>query len=189
MSDNKDKIIEELEKENKELREMSICKRCGFDNAKQLEVDPTLIKEYYKKLLLQEPFTKEYSLINDHIQVVCEETNRRLITTHSRLWETFGASMSTYAADILTLMYVKSISYKTEEGIKVKYEATEEDRYNLLRGLTPATIDDLIPEFFQKTQHVVLTGIKRAVSEFNTLCLLLAEETQDANFWKGAGLV
>ena len=49
MSDNKDKIIEELEKENKELREMSICKRCGFDNAKQLEVDPTLIKEYYKK--------------------------------------------------------------------------------------------------------------------------------------------
>ena len=140
-------------------------------------------------MLIQEPFTKEYSLLNDGIQIVCEEANRRLITIHSRLWETFGASMNTYAADVLMLLYVKSISFKTSEGVVVKYEASEDDRYNLLRSLTPDTIDELLPEFFQKLQHVLLTGIKRTVSEFNNLCLLLAEEAQDENFWKGAGLV
>ena len=188
MADMKDKKIEELEKEIAELRELTICKRCGFDNHKELGVNKDLVQDYYKKLIIQEPFTKEYSLIDDHIQIVCEEANRRLITIHSRLWDTFGSAINTYAADILVLLYTKSISFKTENGIEVKYEASEEERYNLLRSLTPTTIDELIPEFFQKAQHVILTGIKRAISEFNTLCLVLAEETQDENFWKGAGL-
>lgn len=185
----KDKKIEELENEIEKLRSLTICKRCGFDNHKELGVNSELVQDYYKKLLIQEPFTHEYSLINDHVQVVCEEANRRLITVHSRLWDTFGTAMNTYAADVLVFLYTKSICYKTEDGIEVKYEASEEDRYNLLRGFTPSTIDELIPDFFQKAPHIILTGIKRAVSEFNTLCLVLAEETQDENFWKGAGLV
>lgn len=182
--------IAELERENQSLAEKLVCKRCGFDNKKDsYDIDEELLKDYYRKLLTQNYFSKEYALLDDNILLVLEEPTNALALAYGKLHTLLGSVMPIYAPDLLAISFIKSIKYKTDDGLVTKYEADQDERYNIIKGITVSNIDSCIPEYFKNLNQVVAIGIKNTVLDFHALCISLGEATRDKNFWKGAGLV
>lgn len=183
-----DTEIAELRFENSKLKEQTLCKRCGFDNTQDLpKVSPELLKEYYKNILTQQSFKKEYSLLDDNIIVTCIEPSRKLLSMYANSWDILGNRAVQYAPDLLCIMLVESIKYKENGDIVTKYEKTLEERETFFRTFDADNIEDLLPDFYQKLPQVILIGIKHVVGAFNELCLNMAEAIQDENFWKGVG--
>lgn len=188
MNNPNDDRITELTIENAKLKSNLVCKRCGFDNSHDISaISEDLLKDYYKKMLTQQPFSKEYSLLDDNIIVTCVEPSRKLLSRYANSWDILGSRAVQYATDLLCLMLVEKIQYKEETGLVTKFETTAEERELFFSSFTAETIESLLPDFYQNIPQVVLIGIKRAVGTFNELCLDMAEAIQDENFWKGAG--
>lgn len=189
MNQSKDERIAELELEVSILRDKMICKRCGHDNNKDdVKINEELLKDYYKSMLRQSPFKKEYELMSGSILVTCVEPSRKLISLYSSLWDMLGTEMTRYSLDLLSIMLVESISYKTPDGLEERYKMEPEERLQLFKGIDRYSVDNLIPEYFQNMPQVVSIAIQRTVADFNATCLALGEAAQDENFWKGAGL-
>jgi hypothetical protein len=185
-----DEKMTELTLENEKLRHMVLCKRCGFDNTQDLpKIDPNIVKEYYKHILTQAPFKKEYTLFDGQIIVTCTEPNRRLLAKYANSWDILGNRAVQYALDLLCIMLLDKIQLKTAEGIVTKYEADDEQRHEFFSAITPENIESLIPESYQSLSQVLLVSIKQIVGDFNNLCLKLAEAVHEPNFWKGVGHV
>ena len=183
-----DNKVMELTRENEKLKSMMVCKRCGFDNNNELPViDQDLLKEYYKHILTQTPFKKEYALLNGQIIISCVEPNRKLLAKYANSWDILGNRAVQYALDLLCMMLLEKIQFKTDEGLITKYETTEEQRNELFSGITFDNIEYLFPESYQELTQVLLVSIKQVVGDFNKLCLDLAEAVHEPNFWKGVG--
>lgn len=180
--------ITKLQMENEKLKAQMICKRCGHDNTQELpKVSKDLLKEYYRVLLTQNVFRKEYSLLDDTIIVTCVEPTRKLLSMYANSWEILGSKAVQYAPDLLCLMLLERIQYKEDGKLVTKYETTKEEREEFFRTFDENTIETSIPEFYQNLPQVILIGLKQVVGTFNDLCLNMSEAIQDVNFWKGVG--
>ena len=113
-----------------------ICQRCGFDNSQKIKVDPELLHDYYKKLLIQQPFEKEYHLCNEAVSVVCTEPTRKLLSSYIKSWDILGSESVQYATDLLCILLISKITHKTETGFVTTYETTPEDRLNFFKSFT-----------------------------------------------------
>lgn len=189
MNQSKDEKIAALELEVAALRSKMVCKRCGHDNNKEdVKINEELLKDYYKSMIRQVAFKKEYELMSGNIVVTCVEPSRKLISLYSSLWDMLGTEMTRYSLDLLSIMLIESVSYKTAEGLEERYKMTAEERLELFSGITRMSVDNLIPKYFQDLPQVVSIALQRTVADFNATCLALGEAAQDENFWKGAGL-
>lgn len=185
-----DEKMTELTVENERLRNMVLCKRCGFDNTQDLPtVDPAFVKEYYKHILTQTAFKKEYTLFDGQIIVTCIEPNRKLLAKYANSWDILGSRAVQYALDLLCIMLLEKIQFKTDEGLITKYDTDEAWRNNFFTSITPENIESLFPESYQELSQALLVSIKQVVGDFNKLCLDLAEAVHEPNFWKGVGHV
>lgn len=173
----------------KESEVSHVCKRCGFDNTHEPKVDPELLQDYYKKLLIQQPFEKEYQLLNSTVSVICTEPTRKLLSRYIQSWDILEDKSVQYAADLLCMLLISKITIKSENGLVVKYESSAQDKDIFFQSFTADTIENCLPDTYQNLPQIIVLGIKHAAQQFNDLCLQLAEAAQDENFWKGVGHV
>ena len=189
MNDPVNEKIAQLTVENAKLKEQLVCKRCGFDNSKERAgLDETFIQEYYKSLISQSTFTKTYPILNGVWQITCEEPTRKLLAAYVGCWDRLDTTIVQYALDLQCVLVISKVEYVGEDGVEVRYQASEEDRLNLLRSITQDNIENIIPDFYQNLPQVILLAIRNTASMFNTLCVNLSESALDKNFWKGVGL-
>lgn len=181
--------IAQLTEEIAQLKGKLVCARCGFDNTKDdVKLDPELIKDYYKAMLNQSLFEKEYTILNDTWRITCTEPNRKLISAYTHCWNNLDDTIVQYALDLQCLLVISKVEKITENGCTTVYSMNTEDRLNLLRSINTTNIEQQIPDFYQELPQVVLLAIRNVSNMFNSLCLRLSDEALNENFWKGVGL-
>ena len=73
------KVNEAVEKLNQHTLD-HCCKRCGFDQTREVvHPDPELLKKYFKAALSQTPFIHTYSLFDGAVNVTFEEPSGNLL--------------------------------------------------------------------------------------------------------------
>lgn len=179
-----DAVVKELN----ELKASRLCKRCGFDNNREVKADNAILKDYYRAALAQIPFTKEYKLLDNSISLEFIEPNRNLLAVYHTCWDYLKHDIDYYAADLLTMLTLKSVSIRKDTGMEKVFEWSAEDKLKFFKSVTYDNVESLFPEYYQQLNQLLLTAIRRTAVVFSELCKQASEEVQDENFWKGAGL-
>lgn len=180
--------LDDLTVENAKLKNQLVCKRCHFDNSKEFNpLNDELIKSYFKLVLSQQAFKKEYNLFDNQMIVTLVEPTRKLLMLYINLWDILGNKAVQYAPDFLCLLLLEKIQVKGDNGLETMYNMTTEERYEMFKGITFDNVENVIPPYYQNLPQVLLVALKQTAAQFNDLCLALADRVHDENFWKGVG--
>lgn len=170
-----------------QLDELSICRRCALPvNDKPLTVSEDIKKAYFKTLLTNKPFCKEYEILNGAVKIVFEMSRGRLLTAQRKaLHNTANITMTTLN-DVLLLSNLVSISSYDDdlEETTVIYERTADERAQALDDVQAS-----IAELEETVDYVILACVRRVMDEFGLLVKTLIDNGLDENFYKGDGLV
>lgn len=172
-----------------QLKEKIICKRCGFDNNQEnVTVDMSVLKDYYKAMIAQKVFEKEYDLFDGGVILHFEEPTRKLLTSYRKCYEHLTYDLAYYASDLIAMLTLKSVYIRKDTGIEKVFSWSFDDKLNFFNSVTYDNIETLFPEYYQNLSQIVLTAIRKTALVFNETCMKAADEVHDTNFWKGAGL-
>lgn len=161
------------------------CKRCGWDQREDYDVaDTEQVKEYFKCIIAQIPFTKSYELFNGLMTVVFEEPTGKLLRLQEKeASKRIAAKDDTIsdALDFAVLPALVSVTLSNDGfGSKTLYAADINRRTQIMeKGEIPAELDNM--------PLVSLQAIRNVYGEFSRLCGQLVRAAQDENFWRGVG--
>ena len=181
----KEAKIAELEAKIKELTEnATVCKRCGRSNMdKPLKVREEIVKEYFRSLLGQRPFSYTLKALDGYLNI--EFTLQHGESLLASIKDTSGIADD---ANVLTMTLMSTLTAVTlidkEKGVsKVVYSAEPKD-------LTRAVTD--YKEYYEKLvksiDAIQLSVIRQASALFNVLVVQLMNAVANEDFYKGAGL-
>ena len=169
------------------LDELTVCRRCGMPvDDKPLSLTDDVKKEYFRTLLTNKPFRKEYDLFDGVVTVVFEVSKGALLTAQRAAMNNADIRVMHTINDIVLLSNLVSIATydETVEERKFLYEKDVNARIKALED-----IEGSLNELENSVDYVLLACVRRVLDEFGILVKTLADAGLDANFYKGDGLV
>ena len=177
-------IIEDLQTK---IDSMNVCACCGRVVTEQpLQLSEDAKKAYFKAMLVQKPFTKEYTLFDGCLKVVLEMPNKDILVAQKKAIASIDNILNTQAiTDIMLLSCLVSATLVDEDANEetVIYEADKDSRIALLE-----TPEESIESLMRKCDYAVLTAIRETLTMFGKLLNAITNVGLDKNFYEGAGL-
>lgn len=134
----------------------------------QEEVNKEL-QNFYKSLLTQSKYTKEYELFEGNVTVVCESPSNEMTKSLVNILQ----ERETHNTDYYICTYLKKVTVKTDENT-ILYEKSQQERMAILKGMLPKELNSM--------DMIIVNSIRKVVDHFAKLCLKLAEATGSINF-------
>lgn len=177
-------IIEDLQTK---IDNMNVCACCGRAVTEQpLQLSEDVKKAYFKAMLVQKPFTKEYTLFDGCLKVVLEMPSKDILIAQKKAIASIDNILNTQAiTDIMLLSCLVSATLVDEDADEetVIYEADKDSRIALLE-----TPEESIESLMMKCDYAVLTAIRETLTMFGKLLNAITNVGLDKNFYEGAGL-
>lgn len=177
-------VIEDLQTK---IDSMNVCACCGRVVTEQpLQLSEDVKKAYFKAMLVQKPFTKEYTLFDGCLKVVLEMPSKDILIAQKKAIASIDNILNTQAiTDIMLLSCLVSATLIDEDADEetVIYEADKDSRIELLE-----TPEESIESLMLKCDYAVLTAIRETLTMFGKLLNAITNVGLDKNFYEGAGL-
>lgn len=169
------------------LDTMTVCKRCGRDvTLDLLGLSEDTKKAYFKSLLTQKPFGKEYVMFDGMLKVAFEMPHKEILSAQrsaiKSIKDTFDSQIITDIMLLSCLSAVVVVDTDTDEELVI-YEADKDARVEKLTDPEQA-----INELMSNTDYAVLTATREALTMFGKLLQAITDVGLDRNFYEGAGL-
>ena len=169
------------------LDELTVCRRCGMQvTDKPLTLSEDVKKAYFKTLLTNKPFSKEYELFDGTVKIVFEMSKGALLTAQRTAMNKIDNMTMSAINDVVLLSNLVSIStYDSDvEESNILYEKNVDERIEAL-----SDIEGSIKVLEDTVDYVLLACVRKVMEEFGLLVKTLVDNGLDENFYKGDGLV
>lgn len=169
------------------LSELTVCRRCGLPvDDKPIALSDDVKKEYFKTLLTNKPFSKEYELFDGAVRITFEVAKGELVTAQrTAINNTTNMTINTINDVLLISALAKVVTYDNDtDEVKTLYIKDAAARTDALKSLSSS-----IEELEQTVDFVLLACVRRTLEEFSRLVKALTDNGLDENFYKGDGLV
>lgn len=184
-------LEERLKLLQEEFDKPVVCVRCGCLAANHApKVDEAILKEYFKSILAQKPFSHTYKLLDGRLLINFSSQYGTDIRDLDKIMINSiqaGKTVSDIQAEELMLVTsLTDIQCFDEENVTVKklYEATPEQRREYAtdpeKGLRAIT---------ESLDRITYQLVRRTFQKFAVLCTALSAAAEDENFYKGVGLL
>jgi len=179
------------------------CKRCGMKaGVEPLKPDEAEMREYVRRLISGQPYTKAFSLFDGNLTFVfrgLQQTDRDHMDALSTfIRQEFLDSLSAIERDLIQVFPPHVLSEELQIRVVFAVQALGERTFSVparldtTESISRTHVDKMLfifrQQFVENQSEDMLALLVRTYDQFTLLCNSLMGAAFDENFYKGAGL-